>query len=31
MVVVTILISIVSSLFAMRKITKLEPAEVFRM
>lgn len=30
MVVVTVFISIVSSLFAMRKITKLEPAEVFR-
>ncbi len=31
MVFVTILISVISSLFAMRKITKLEPAEVFRM
>jgi putative ABC transport system permease protein len=31
MVVVTLLIAVVSSLFAMRKITKLEPAEVFRM
>ncbi len=31
MVVVTVFISIISSLFAMRKITKLEPAEVFRM
>jgi putative ABC transport system permease protein len=31
MVVVTLFISVISSLFAMRKITKLEPAEVFRM
>jgi putative ABC transport system permease protein len=31
LVVVTLFISIVSSLFAMRKITKLEPVEIFRM
>jgi putative ABC transport system permease protein len=31
MVLVTIFISVISSLFAMRRITKLEPAEVFRM
>jgi putative ABC transport system permease protein len=31
MVLVTLFISIISSLFAMRKITQLEPAEVFRM
>jgi putative ABC transport system permease protein len=31
MVIVTLFISVISSLFAMRKITKLEPAEVFRM
>jgi putative ABC transport system permease protein len=31
MILVTIFISVISSLFAMRRITKLEPAEVFRM
>lgn len=31
MIIVTIFISVISSLFAMRKITRLEPAEVFRM
>jgi ABC-type antimicrobial peptide transport system permease subunit len=31
LIIVTLVISIVGSLLALRKITKLEPVEIFRM